>query len=40
MFYVEIIKQNEVGYKAINVSATQKVLNDKAEVFNDERLFH
>lgn len=40
MIYVEIIKQNEVEYKCINVSTWQKVLIDKAEVFHDERLFH
>lgn len=40
MFYVELIKQNLVGCKTINVCLPLKVLNDKAEFFADERLFH
>jgi hypothetical protein len=40
MFYVEIIKQNEVGLKTINVCPRLKVLNDKTEFFGDERQLH
>lgn len=40
MFYVEIIKQKEVGCKTINVYSCLKVLIDKAEFFDDERQFY
>lgn len=36
---VEIIKQKIVGCKTSNVYPRPKVLNDKAEIFDDERLY-
>jgi hypothetical protein len=37
---IEIIKQNLVSCKSINDCPCLKVLNDKAEFFEDERPFY